>query len=107
MLDDRAITPSSQEITDPRVPNREGMAAAWRRYLNAEPGSEGVSPYAAPSRATTLANLPPAYIGVGTMDLFRDENIEYAQRLAQATVPVELHVYPGAFHASELMVPWA
>ena len=41
------------------------------------------------------------------MDLFHDENIEYAQRLAQAHVPVELHVYPGAFHGSELMVPWA
>lgn len=107
MLDDRASTPSSRDITDPRVPNRQGIGASWRRYLHAEPGSEGVSPYAAPARATDLAGLPPAYIAVGTMDLFRDDNIAYAQRLAQAMVPVELHVYPGAFHGSELMVPWA
>ena len=46
--------------------------------------------------------LPPAFINVGTADLFRDEDIAYAQRLMQAGVPVELHVYPGAYHAFEV-----
>lgn len=51
-----------------------------------------------PSRADDLAGLPPTWIGVGTLDLFFDEDLDYARRLVDAGVPVELHVYPGAFH---------
>src|ERR1700674_5673039 len=61
----------------------------------------------AAARATDLTNLPPAYIPVGALDLFVDENIEYAQRLIQAGVPTELHVYPGAFHGFDLFAPSA
>jgi acetyl esterase/lipase len=107
MLDDRNTTPASHAITDPRVWNRESNLFGWRAYLGNEPGSEGVSPYAAPARATDLSNLPPAYIPVGSQDLFLDESADYALRLARAGVPVELHVYPGAFHGSELFAPAA
>jgi acetyl esterase/lipase len=107
MLDDRNRTPSSHAITDPRVWNRESNLFGWRAYLGVEPGSEDVSPYAAPARATDLSNLPPAYIPVGSQDLFLDEAADYALRLARAGVPVELHVYPGAFHGSELFAPAA
>lgn len=51
-----------------------------------------------PSRAENLAGLPPAWIGVGNLDLFFDEDLDYARRLVDAGVPVELHAYPGAFH---------
>jgi acetyl esterase len=51
-----------------------------------------------PSRADELAGLPPAYIMVGSLDLFLDENLDYARRLAAAGVPAELHLYPGAIH---------
>jgi acetyl esterase/lipase len=44
---------------------------------------------------------------IGELDLMRDENIAYAMRLMQAGVPTELHVYPGAFHGFEGMVPHA
>ncbi|MBV7337102.1 alpha/beta hydrolase [Chloroflexi bacterium TSY] len=54
-----------------------------------------------------MSNLPPAFITVGTMDLFRDENIEYARRMLAAGVPTELQVYPGGFHGSEFMAPEA
>ena len=57
--------------------------------------------YAAPARAEDLSGLPPAFIDVGTVDLFRDEDIAFAMRLMAAGVPVELHVSPGAYHASE------
>jgi acetyl esterase/lipase len=57
--------------------------------------------YAAPARADDLAGLPPTYIDVGDLDLFLDEDLVFAQRLAQAGVPIELHVYPGAYHAFE------
>ena len=57
--------------------------------------------------ATDLRGLPPAYIPVGDLDLFLDENITYAQRLLAAGVPTELHVYPGAFHGFNGFVPSA
>ena len=107
MIDDRNVTPASYAITDPRVWNRESNRLGWKAYLGRDGGGTGVSPYAAASRATDLSNLPPTYISVGTLDLFIDENIEYAQRLIQAGVPTELHVYPGAFHGFDLFAPSA
>jgi len=107
MIDDRNATPASHAITDPRVWHRESNRLGWRAYLGREGGGPDVSPYAAASRATDLRNLPPAYIPTGALDLFVDENIEYAQRLIQAGVPTELHVYPGAFHGFDLFAPSA
>jgi triacylglycerol lipase len=46
--------------------------------------------------------LPPAFISTGALDLFLEEDIEYARRLMRLGVPVELHVYPGAYHAFDL-----
>jgi acetyl esterase/lipase len=105
-LDDRHITPSSQVITDPRVWNRDISLKAWKLYLGTEQNNE-ISPYAAPTRAKDLSGLPPAYICIGEADLMRDENIEYAMRLMQAGVSTELHIYPGAFHGFDVMVPSA
>lgn len=68
-------------------------------------GTDQVSPYAAHTRAASLAGLPPAYLPVGDLDLFIDEDIEYAQRLQQADVPAELHVYPGGIHGFDLLAP--
>lgn len=107
MIDDRNATPASYAITDPRVWHRESNRLGWRAYLGREGGGDGVSPYAAASRATDLKGLPPAFIPVGALDLFVDENIEYAQRLIQAGVPTELHVYPGAYHGFDLYAPHA
>ena len=105
MLDDRNTTRSSQVIVDPRIWNRASNLAGWSAYLADNAGGEDVSPYAAPARATELAGLPPAYINVGTLDLFVDEDIAYAQALLAANVPVELRVYPGAFHGSPNLAP--
>ena len=79
----------------------------WRSYLGQEPGSADISPYAAAFRAEDLRGLPPTYIGVGTPDLFRDENIDYAKRLIAAEVPTELHVYTDGFHAFDVFAPEA
>jgi triacylglycerol lipase len=57
-----------------------------------------LSPYAAPGRRSDLAGLPPAFIAVGAIDLFAEEDIAYAMGLLRAGVPTELHVFPGAFH---------
>ncbi|WP_330434061.1 alpha/beta hydrolase [Streptomyces sp. NBC_00825] len=103
MLDDRNITPSSQEITDIGIWDRAANLQGWQALLGERAGTGRVDPYAAPARADDLSGLPPAYLDVGELDLFRDENIAYANRLMQAGVPVELHVYPGGIHAGELL----
>jgi len=100
MIDDRNVTPSSYQITDPRVWNRHRNITAWKLYLGDKEG-EDVPIYAAPARAKDYSNLPPTFLFVGELDPFGDENIEYATKLMQAGVPVEFHVYPGCFHASE------
>ena len=105
MLDDRNETRSSYAVTDQRTWNRESNDAGWNAYLSGNAGGDDVSPYAAPARATDLAGLPPAYINVGDLDLFVDEDVAYARALANAGVPVELHVYPGAYHGSNSSVP--
>lgn len=97
MIDDRNETPSSQEITDVGIWDRDGNIEAWAWYL----GGAAADGYAAPARAEDLTGLPPTFIDVGTVDLFRDEDIAFAARLMQAGVPTELHVYPGSYHASE------
>ncbi len=105
MLDDRNITPASHYVQHPKVWNREANIAGWSALLGKPAGSEDVSPYASPARAEDLSGLPPAFIIVGELDLFVDEDIEYATRLLRAGVPTELHVFPGAFHGSDVMVP--
>jgi acetyl esterase/lipase len=100
-LDDRLTTPSMRDYTDTPLWNRPSAEWSWRYYLGDDPGE--VPPYAAPARAADLDGLPPAYVSVAQFDPLRDEGIEYAQRLAIAGIPVELHLYPGTFHGSALV----
>jgi len=103
MLDDRNVTPASLAVTELRVWNRECNLIGWRAYVGDAAGTEACSPYAAPTRAADLRGLPPAYLPVGDLDLFIDEDIDYALRLQQADVPAELHVYPGGIHGFDLL----
>jgi triacylglycerol lipase len=97
MLDDRQVTASSQ-WDDVPVWNPTSNEFGWRSYLGDLYGTDRIPPYAAPSRATDLRNLPPAYISVGSLDAFYDEDVEFAHRLSHAGVPTDLHVYAGAPH---------
>jgi acetyl esterase/lipase len=105
MIDDRNVQPASSALYDTHVWTRENNRVGWKSYLGRDPGGKDVSPYAAASRASDLAGLPPAYISVGDIDLFLEENIDYAQRLLAAGVPTELHVYPGGCHGFNGMAP--
>ena len=107
MIDDRNATPSSRENESSRIWSRRYNGNGWKAYVGEKAGGEDVSPYAAATRATDLSGLPPAYIAVGTLDVFLDEDIEYARRLIEAGVPTELHVYPGLFHGSDIFMPSA
>lgn len=104
MLDDR--TGSTRAVPDHMgriIWNAADNHFGWRSFLGMEPGTGKVPIGAVPSRETRLAGLPPAFIGVGSLDLFHDEDVEYARRLNDAGVPAELIVVPGAFHTFDLM----
>lgn len=102
MLDDRAATPDSSLL--PYLTwTYDDNVTGWGALLGADAGSDSVSPYAAPARATDLSGLPDTYLDVGDLDIFRNEDISYATRLADSGVPTELHVYPGCPHAFEAL----
>jgi acetyl esterase/lipase len=102
MMDDRTCTRQPHPVGGEFVFTPKSNSFGWRCLLGQEPGSDGVSPYAAAARAEDLAGLPPAFVSTGALDLFLDENLDYVRRLALAAVPVELHVYPGAPHGFAL-----
>lgn len=99
MLDDRSAHHSHLDAIEARLWTRRSNQFGWASYLgNADPG------VAVPARRTDLAGLPPTWIGVGTLDLFHDEDIAYAERLRAAGVPCELEVVEGAFHGFDQIV---
>lgn len=106
MLDDRTLTPDPQ-LVPTALWTYDDNRTGWGALLGDDLGTDAVSPVAAPARLTDLTGLPPAYLEVGDLDIFRDEVITYAQRLSAAGVPVELHVHPGAVHGYDLVAPGA
>jgi len=103
MLDDRTSASSTLcPNTGEFIWNRDANDFGWRSLLGVDPGDPSVTERQAPARAADLSGLPPAYISVGTLDLFLDENLAYAERLIRAGVETELHVLPGAFHGFEI-----
>lgn len=104
MLDDR--TTLSNPILEPFVIwSPEDNLTAWQAYLGSATGTKSVSPYAAAAHLKDASGLPPAYIDVGELDIFRDEDIQYARLLADAGVSTELHVHPGVTHSWEFFAP--
>ncbi len=99
MLDDRTGT-----VSTPPAPigtivwNAAKNRFGWRSFLGQAPGSAQVPVEAVPARYKDLAGLPPTFIGVGSIDLFVDEDMTYARRLIDAGVATQLEVVPGAFH---------
>ncbi len=99
MLDDRIITAADPHpYTGEFLWTAQANQFGWTALLGEQPGGPGISPYAAAARAENLAGLPPAFICVASLDLFLEEDMEYARRLLRAGVPTELHVYPRTYH---------
>ncbi|PRY41346.1 alpha/beta hydrolase [Umezawaea tangerina] len=97
MLDDRTTTP------DPHIEpyvlwSYDDSRTAWPALLGDAAGGPDVPPTAAPARLEDATGLPPAYIEVGQLDVFRDEDTAYATKLSRAGVQVEFHLHPGAPH---------
>lgn len=100
MIDDR--TGSSSDINlfaGEYIWTPHNNRFGWRAYLGREPGGPDTPTYAAAARHDDLAGLPRCFILTAALDLFIDENLDYAKRLIRAGVSTELHVLPGAFHA--------
>ncbi len=102
-LDDRANTQSMLHGEDTYVITSQNVLDMWNYYLGHD--RSNVPCYAAPSRASDLSNLPPAYVMTCEHDPLRDEAITYAMRLMDAGVPVELHNYPGTVHGFDYLIP--
>lgn len=106
MLDDR--TGSTRDV--PRQMGAVGWSPpsnrfGWRSFLGMEPGGPAVPAAAVPARQENLEGLAPAFIGVGGVDLFVSEDIEYARRLTEAGVQTEMVLTPGAFHGFDRIAP--
>jgi acetyl esterase/lipase len=104
MLDDRNTTPDP-ELVPFAAWTYDSNRIGWTALLGESTGGDDVPTYAAPAREQDLTRLAPAYIEVGELDIFRNEDIDYARRLGAAGVSVELHVHPGAPHGFDRMAP--
>jgi len=107
MLDDRNETLSSRQIRGIGVWDRASNAAGWSALLGDRRGTDAVSAYSAPARATDLAGLPPTYIDCGSAEVFRDEAVAYAGAIWAAGGSADLHVWAGGFHGFDGIAPQA
>lgn len=105
MLDDRGLTRSTHQFDGVGVWDRVSNETGWSALLGEARGGESVSIYAAPARATDLRGLPPAFLDVGSAEIFRDEAVAYADALWNAGGQAELHVWPGGFHGFDIFAP--
>ncbi len=108
MLDDR--TGSTREVPShigTLIWNGDKNRFGWTSFLGVTAGSAHVPHGAVPARIEDLHGLPATFIGVGSIDLFASEDIQYALRLIDAGVPTELNVVPGAYHGFDIAVPKA
>ena len=98
MLDDRTVLRPDPAGIQHLIWSQKSNRFGWESYLGRECGAAEMPPYAVPARRADLSGLPPAWIGVGSLDLFHDENVGYAQRLEACGVACALEIVPGAFH---------
>lgn len=107
MLDDRNSTVSSYQVQRFGVWDRHSNEVGWTALLGDRRGTDAVSAYAAPARATDVSRLPPTYIECGSAEVFRDEDVAYAAGIWAAGGTAELHVWPGAHHGFDVIFPEA
>ncbi|MBB5377223.1 triacylglycerol lipase [Deinococcus metalli] len=105
MLDDRTALTAAHEDRGDFIWRPASNLYGWTAYLGRPPRPDSAPEYAVPARRADLSGLSPAWIGVGTLDLFCPEDREYARRLTGAGVPCEYHEVPGAYHAFERFAP--
>lgn len=105
MLDDRTVLRSEIDDSNHIAWNLESNRFGWESYLGKKCGAEDVPEYSVAARRKDLSGLPPAWIGVGTADLFHAEDTAYAQRLKECGVKCEIVIVSGAFHGFDVFAP--
>ena len=103
MLDDRSALRTDLAYADSMIWTPKDNRYGWESYLQRPLGSDPMPPYAVPARRQDLTGLPPAWIGVGTLDLFCEEDVAYSERLNGCGVECELVVVDGAFHGFDIV----
>lgn len=104
MLDDRTVNRTDLDERAFRLWDNRSNRVGWSAYLGHAPGASDASPIAVPARNPDLSGLPPSWIGVGSLDLFHDEDLAYAERLREAGVECETIVIDGVFHGFDGIV---
>jgi acetyl esterase/lipase len=107
MIDDRNDTIASHQIDGIGVWDRVSNQTGWEALLGHRRGTDQVSIYAAPARATDLSGLPPTYIDCGSAEVFRDEDVAFAMGIWAAGGIANLHVWAGAHHGFDTIFPSA
>jgi len=107
MLDESNDTPSSHQYSGCGIWDRESNDVGWDALLGEARHTDRVSAYASPALASDLSGLPRTFLDCGSEEVFRSEIIAFADRLSSSDVPVELHVWSGAFHGFDLSFPKA
>ncbi|MCP3368186.1 alpha/beta hydrolase [Bradyrhizobium cajani] len=101
MLDDRTATRQELDAMKHWVWTSRSNATGWRLYLSKPPGSAAFPPYAVPARREDLRGLPPAWIGVGDIDLLHNESRNFAGRLQASGTDTRFVSVQGAPHGFE------
>jgi acetyl esterase/lipase len=105
MLDDRTVLRADIDDSDNITWSQKNNRFGWESYLGKECGAEDVPAYSVSARREDLSGLPPAWIGVGSLDIFHDEDLAYAQRLKECGIECEVEVVSGAFHGFDVFEP--
>jgi acetyl esterase/lipase len=107
MLDDRTVLRTDLDDRCYIAWNQKSNGFGWESYLGRKCGTGDGPEYAVPARRENLSGLPRAWVGVGTVDLFHDEDMAYARRLSECGVECEICAVPGAFHGFDILAPKA
>jgi acetyl esterase/lipase len=107
MLDDRTCLRTDVNGWGHFIWNMGSNRFGWESYIGTRAGAPDLPEYAVPARRGDLSGLPPAWVGVGTVDLFHDEDVAYAKKLKDCGVECLLNIFPGTFHGFDGLVPKA
>ncbi len=105
MLDDRTVLRLDIDDRNNFTWSQKSNRFGWEFYLGRKCGKEDVAEYSVPARRADLSGLPQTWIGVGTVDIFHDEDVAYAQRLQECGIGCEIYIVPGAFHGFDVLHP--
>lgn len=104
-LDEKNDSISSHQVDGLGIWDRTSNETGLNFAFGSRRGSNEVTIYESPAKATDLSDLPPAFIEVGSVEVFRDEDVAYASAIWASGGDAELHVWPGGYHLFELFAP--